>query len=51
VDAFFLITKEIAEKLFISVRTVETHRSNIMKKLGASNASEMIRAAINKQLI
>lgn len=45
------ITKEIASELCISVRTVETHRSKIMKKLGSSNASEMIRAAISKKLI
>ncbi len=45
------ITKEIADKLFISVRTVETHRSRIMKKLGASNASEMINTAYKRKLI
>lgn len=45
------ITKEIADKLSISVRTVETHRSKIMKKLKVSNASEMIRFAYDKKLI
>lgn len=45
------ITKEIADELFISVRTVETHRSKIMKKLNVSNASEMIRHALDKKLI
>lgn len=45
------ITKEIADKLFISVRTVETHRSRIMKKLGAANASEMINTAAKRKLI
>ena len=45
------ITKEIADKLSISVRTVETHRSKIMKKLNVSNASEMIRYALDKKLI
>jgi two-component system, NarL family, response regulator NreC len=45
------ITKEIADELCISVRTVETHRSKIMKKLNVSNASEMIRYASDKKLI
>lgn len=45
------ITKEIADKLNISVRTVETHRSKIMKKLKVSNASEMIRYALDRKLI
>ena len=45
------ITKEIADELHVSVRTVETHRSKIMKKLHVANASEMIRLAYEKKLI
>ena len=45
------ITKEIAEQLFVSTRTVETHRSRIMKKLGVANTAEMIRTAYEKKLI
>ena len=45
------ITKEIAERLYVSTRTVETHRSRIMKKLGVSNTAEMIRAAYERKLI
>lgn len=34
-------SKEIAEKIFISVRTVETHRHNILKKLSIPNAAQL----------
>ncbi len=45
------ITKEIADQLYVSVRTIETHRSRIMKKLGVANTAEMIRLAYEKKLI
>lgn len=35
--------KEIAEKLTKSVRTIETHRFNIMKKLGVNNVVELLK--------
>ena len=38
-------SREIAERLFISVKTVETHRSNILKKLNLSNVYEVHRFA------
>lgn len=40
--------KEIGEKLFISIKTVQTHRANIMEKLGFTNRTELIKYAINK---
>ena len=38
-------SREIAEKLFITEKTVETHRSHILKKLQLSNAHELFRYA------
>ncbi|MBI5324819.1 MAG: response regulator transcription factor [Ignavibacteriae bacterium] len=38
-----LTSPEIADKLFISVRTVQSHRSNIMQKLGVKNTAELVR--------
>ncbi|KJD31443.1 hypothetical protein PK35_15160 [Tamlana nanhaiensis] len=46
-----LTTHEISEKLFISPKTVETHRSNIMLKLGAKNSVGMIKIAIENDLL
>jgi len=40
-------TKEIASKLNLSVKTIETHRAHIKEKLGFRDASEMIRFAID----
>jgi DNA-binding NarL/FixJ family response regulator len=39
---------QIAEKLCISVRTVQTHRANIMKKLDVSNSAGLVRYALWK---
>lgn len=44
-------SKEIAEVLFISVRTVETHRSNILHKLELQNTAQLVRYAIKNKLI
>ena len=40
--------QEIAESLYLSVRTVETHRSHIMQKLRLSNRAELVRYAIDR---
>lgn len=42
---------EIAERLFISPRTAETHRANLMKKLNLSNHTELIRYAIRRGVL
>ena len=38
--------QEIATMLFISVRTAETHRAHIMRKLGLSTRAEIVRYAL-----
>ena len=43
--------QEIADKLFISLRTVETHRSNLNQKLGAKNVASLVKEAIKRGLI
>lgn len=44
-------TKQIAEILFISERTVETHRKNILKKTGCANLVALVKYAYNHKLI
>ncbi len=44
-------TQEIAEKLFISTKTVETHRRNLLTKLNARNTAGLVRIALEKKLI
>ena len=44
-------TSEMAEKLFISPRTAETHRTNLMQKLGLQSQTDLVRFAIRKGLI
>ena len=43
--------KDIALALFISIKTVEKHRSNLMEKLGVHNAQALTALAIEKGLI
>lgn len=43
--------KEISDKLFISIRTVESHKNHIMQKLGLKSAVEMTRYALKKGMI
>ena len=43
-----LTTSQIADKLFTSPRTVETHRQNIMEKTGAKNTAALIRTAASQ---
>jgi two-component system response regulator NreC len=43
--------REIAEALFISVKTVETHKANIMEKLNLHKRAELVRYAIRKGML
>ncbi|WP_208629775.1 response regulator [Paenibacillus ferrarius] len=43
--------KEIAEQLIISVKTVESHKSNVMEKLGLKTRPELVKFAVKKGLL
>jgi len=43
--------KEIADKLFISVRTVESHKTNVMKKLNLKTTVDLVKFAIKNNII
>lgn len=43
--------KDIAEQLFLSIRTVDNHRANLITKLGVKNTAELVAFAIKNGLI
>ena len=43
--------KEVADKLSLSFRTIETHRNNILRKLGFNNTAEMIKFAVKQGIV
>jgi len=56
VEILVLICKEfrnaaIAERLFLSISTIETHRKNIIAKLGVNNTVGLVRFALKNKLI
>ena len=43
--------KEIGQRLKISVKTVEAHRANMMKKMRVSNTAQLLKTAIHGNMI
>lgn len=43
--------KELADALFISIKTVETHKTHILEKLGLKNTTELVKYAIKNNII
>lgn len=46
-----MTSKEIANELYISPRTVDTHRSNLMEKLELKNIADLVRFALKNKLV
>jgi DNA-binding NarL/FixJ family response regulator len=44
-------SKEIAKQLFVEVSTIETHRTNLMKKIGARNVAQLVQYAFENGLL
>jgi DNA-binding NarL/FixJ family response regulator len=44
-------TEEIANELFLSIKTIESHRSNLIQKLGVKNTAGLVRVAFEKGLL
>ena len=48
---FGLTNQKIGYELGISIKTVDTHRANMMKKMRVSNTAQLVRTAIQKGLL
>ncbi len=46
-----LTSKEVGNKLFISARTVESHKENLMQKLDVNSSSKLVAKALKNQLV
>lgn len=45
------LTREIADQLFISLHTIETHRRNILNKMEVKNTAHMVKVAVSNGLV
>jgi RNA polymerase sigma factor (sigma-70 family) len=45
-----LSNQEIADNLFVNIRTVETHKTNILQKLQLKNSVDLVKFAIRNNL-
>ncbi|GAC1401190.1 MAG: hypothetical protein NVSMB52_14990 [Chloroflexota bacterium] len=46
-----LSNRQIAGELSISVKTVEAHRANMMKKIRVTNTAQLLKAALREKII
>lgn len=46
-----LSTREIAEKLFVSIKTIGTHKQHILKKLKLKSVTDMVKFAIRSGIV
>jgi DNA-binding NarL/FixJ family response regulator len=46
-----LMNREIAARLKIGTKTVETHRASMMRKIRVSNIAQLLKAAIEQELV
>jgi DNA-binding NarL/FixJ family response regulator len=46
-----LTNQEIADRLFVSVSTVDTHRKNLLQKMAAKNTAALVKIAMDQQLL
>jgi len=49
--AYEYSSKQIADKLYLSIETINSHRKNLMQKMDVKNTAGMVRVAFEQQLL
>lgn len=49
--AYEYTSQQMADMLFVSTHTIETHRANVLQKLGVKNVAGLVRKAIEGDLL